>query len=186
MWCSLCDSDHPVGTPCLRHGSSQFDNLSRFKPYAPIKPLETYRPPEIYEPYEPIKPLETYNPFENLKPLEPIKPLETYEPFEALKPFETFKLLEPVEPLEYRPLENFEPPDPLLPAQIRDIGNHVVGYREQGSSLIQPVSSMINNGLPLQIQGNIVRDTFGRPVGQLGPGNMMFPPPSFGPDLDIG
>ncbi len=145
-----------------------------------MKPLETYRPPEIYEPYEPIQPLETYNPFENLRLLEPIQPLEAYNPFENLR------VLEPIQPLEYRPLENFQPPDPLLPAQIRDTGNHVVGYREQGSSLIQPVNSMINNGLPLQIQGNMVRDTMGNLVGQLGPGNMMFPPPSLGPDLDIG
>ena len=84
-------------------------------------------------------------------------------------------------------LPRYEPPLPPPPMQVRDIGNNLIGYKDSMSNQIQPANSMINGGLPLKIEGNFVRDTMGNLFGQMGPGNTMFPPPSFGPpDPDPG
>lgn len=77
--------------------------------------------------------------------------------------------------------DRYELPAPPPPLPVRDISFNTIGFQDFGSSQIRPINNMINGGMPLQVQGTFVRDTMGNLVGQMGPGNMMFPPPSFGP-----
>ena len=161
MKCYLCNSHHLLGESCQTDNS--FNTLPRFDPVKynldPIIPK--YEPP-AYDPPQ------LYN-------FDPVIP--KYEPLSYDPPNYN---LDPIIPKYELPL--LPPPMP-----VRDIGNNMIGYRDSMSNDIKPINNMINGGMPLHIEGNFVRDTFGNLYGQMGPGNTMFPPPSFGPpDFDPG
>ncbi len=72
---------------------------------------------------------------------------------------------------------------PYLPTvPVKDNLNNVIGYRDMMSNTIHT----FGGGLPYTIQLNTVRDHMGRMVGELGPGNMVFPGTTFRlPDPDF-
>jgi hypothetical protein len=78
-------------------------------------------------------------------------------------------------------IPKYELPLPPPPMPVRDHTGSLIGHLDMGSNQITPMNNMINGGMPLRVEGTFVRDTMGNLVGQMGPGNTMFPPPSFGP-----